>query len=223
MPFGMVSGGNRQWLMDLLKSLSGTAREKIEMGRPISSTSQYLTGQQPNEVAILRDKMEMNRRWPPTARGGASSVFPPGQVKDDLVDMAARYDPGGNRLPQRNYSPGGGLIKAMQGKPVTTGIGRANEAMSSPAAQIEAFQRRAQNPSQPALMETDLGPSPNEPGIPDSEPQAEPMGDAALLESALKHPDLLRQAEGGQMGSLELLKALLERRNQEPRDIGGPG
>jgi hypothetical protein len=73
-------------------------------------------------------------------------------------------------------------------------------------------------------LPTDVGPSLNEPQLSDvTRPAeaAEPTGDASVWESALQHPDLLGQAAGGQMTSLDLLKALLARRGQQPPLGGG--
>lgn len=52
-------------------------------------------------------------------------------------------------------------------------------------------------------------------------PEAEPTGDAELWRSALDNPDLLAEAERGDMTSLELLKRLIASRSARPKLGGG--
>lgn len=208
MAFGLPSGGvNTQWLVDLIKTLSGP-----RAGGP---TNQYATGQQPNEVYDLR------RRLAARSKLGSSPGRPvPGPAAD--LEAAPPRTPSNVVGQTGAQSPAARVISRMLQKPagpVSTGLGRSTKAMPAGATPLRT---PALAPA-PVAPETEQGPSLNEPPIPElAAPEQEPTGDAALLESALQHPDLLRQAEGGDMTSLDLLKALLERRAQGPRDIGGP-
>lgn len=214
MAFGLPSGGvNMQWLVDLINSMRGG-------GGPGGPTNQYATGQQPNEVYDLRRRLAARSGGGPLPSIRLLGRLVPGPAAD--LEAAPPRTPSNVVGQTGAQSPAARVISRMIQKPagpVSTGLGRSTEAMPAGATPLRT---PALAPA-PVAPETEQGPSLNEPPIPElAAPEQEPTGDAALLESALQHPDLLRQAEGGDMTSLDLLKALLERRAQGPRDIGGP-
>ena len=68
-------------------------------------------------------------------------------------------------------------------------------------------------------LQTDQGPSLNEPSLEDAAALGAPgedTGDAAIWEFALSQPDLLSQAASGGMTSADLLAALRQRRGSRP-------